>query len=140
MPLQLCLCHLLDDWARALLGETSRAETVRITPHQHHVTDGIRILRIILFDVVLSVSAFFSTYFYISEGYVHPLAIYYEGFAMTAIFLLLVQYACPDPYDRAQYFTNLERHWVNGKVKKGSKGSLRWFRVRAESFHVVLLS
>lgn len=93
-----------------------------------------QILRIILFDVVFSISAFFSIYFYAAAGYIHPAAVYYEGFAMTAIFLLFVQLVCPNSQNRAQFFTSLERRWMNGKAKKGSKGSLRWFRVSALPF------
>lgn len=87
-----------------------------------------RISRIILWNVVFSTSAFFSIYFYAAEQYIHPFADYYEGFAMTALFMLYVNLACPNVLDRAQYFTNLERRWLNGKPH-GTKGSLRWFRV-----------
>lgn len=88
-----------------------------------------QILRIILFDVIFSLTSFFSIYFYVAAAYSHAFAIYYEGFAMTALFLLYVQLVCPVPTDRAQYFSNLQRLWVNGKVKDSSNGSLRWFRV-----------
>lgn len=90
-----------------------------------------QILRIIMFNVVFSLSAFFSIYFYASAVYNHAWAVYYEGFAMTALFLLYVQLICANPNDRAQYFSNLQRLWYNGKIKESSNGSLRWFRVRS---------
>lgn len=88
-----------------------------------------RIIRIILFNVVFSIASFFGIFFYAASDYIHPLAVCYEGLAMTALFLLYVNLVCPDELDRAQYFTSLERKWINGKVKKGSSGSLRWFRM-----------
>ena len=55
---------------------------------------------------------------------------WYEGFALTALFLLYVEIAAPDPTTREAFFDRLERRWYSGK-KKSDKGSLRWFRVRA---------
>lgn len=78
-----------------------------------------------------SVCAFFSIYFYEAEKHLHLFATYYEGFAMTALFLLYVFLVCPNVTDRAQYFTNLDRKLFNGRAKRNSHGSLRWFRVRA---------
>lgn len=87
-------------------------------------------IRIILFDVVFSLTSFFSIYFYSSASYNHAFGTYYEAFAMLSLFLLYNQFICPEPGDRAQYFSNLQRLWMNGKIKKNSSGSLRWFHVR----------
>lgn len=99
-----------------------------------------QMIRVILFDVVFSITSFFSIYFYGSAVYNHAWAVYYESFAMVALFLLYVQLVCPDPNDRAQYFSNLQRLWYNGKTKKGSDGSLRWFRVRYYSYGLTCLT
>lgn len=91
---------------------------------------SFRHVRIILFNIVFSITGFFNIYFYSLQGTIHPIATCYEGVAMTALFLLYVQLLCPNEQDRAQYFASLQRTWYNGKPMKGSKGSLRWFHVR----------
>lgn len=93
-----------------------------------------QMMRIILFDVVFTITSYFSIYFYGSAVYNHAWAQYYEGFAMIALFLLYVQLLCPDPNQRAAYFHNLELHTKKGKVKKNSNGSLAWFRVSSSKF------
>lgn len=89
-------------------------------------------MRIIIFDVVFTLTSFFSIYFYGSAVYNHAWAQYYEGLAMTALFLLYVQLLCPDPNQRAQYFANIPRK-AGGKVT--GNGSLGWFRVKHLPLH-----
>lgn len=129
MCIQLSHCSVLDVRALVPLGQTRGATTVSLQWVLNlYLLIGYRILRIILFIPVMSLCALFSIYFYRTQGYLHPIATYDEGFAITALFLLYVQYVCPHPNGRAQYFSNLERRWFNGK-KKGTGGSLRWYRV-----------
>ncbi|KAI1611961.1 organic solute transporter Ostalpha-domain-containing protein [Exophiala viscosa] len=87
-----------------------------------------QIVRILLWVPFYSICAFFSIYFYEAQGYVAALAQWYEGFSITALFLLYVHYVAPRQENRANFFHRLERRWMNGK-KKGDGGSLRWFRV-----------
>ncbi|KAK4945638.1 hypothetical protein LTR10_015257 [Elasticomyces elasticus] len=87
-----------------------------------------QIIRILLWVPFYSICAFFSIYFYEAQGYTAALAQWYEGFSITALFLLYVHYVAPRPETRANFFHNLERRWMNGK-KKGDGGSLRWYRV-----------
>lgn len=88
-----------------------------------------QMIRIILFDVVFSITSFFSIYFYNSAVYNHAWSTFYEGLAMTALFLLYVQLLCPEIDHRAQYFHDLPKTTIRGKVRKGAGGSLNWFRV-----------
>lgn len=90
-----------------------------------------QIVRIILFVPFVSSCCFWSIWFYAAAGFITPVAQCYEGFAITALFLLYVQLATPDERNRAQIFDNLERRWLNGK-KKGDNGSLRWFKVSTQ--------
>lgn len=85
-------------------------------------------MRIILFVPFLSICCFFSVYFYGAQPFIIPVGQCYEGFAITAIFLLYVQLVTPDVSKRAHFFDQLERRWATGR-SKGSKGSLRWFQV-----------
>ncbi|KAK4978561.1 hypothetical protein LTR42_001061 [Elasticomyces elasticus] len=57
-----------------------------------------------------------------------PQADYYQGFAISCLFLLYVQLVIPEQESREIYFARLERQWISGK-KKNNNGSLRWFRI-----------
>lgn len=87
-----------------------------------------QIVRIIVFVPFVSVCQLFSVWFYNAAGYITPVGEYYEGFAITSLFLLYLALVSPDESRREQFFDSLERRWLSGK-KKGSHGSLRWFRI-----------
>jgi len=87
-----------------------------------------QIVRVILFIPAYSLCAFWALWFYHADGFVVPFGQWYEGLALTAVFLLYVEIATPDPATRESFFHQLERRWYTGK-KKSEAGSLRWFRV-----------
>lgn len=99
-----------------------------------------QMMRIILFDVVFSIASFFSIYFYGSAVYNTAWATFYEGLAMTALFLLYVQLICPNPNHRAQYFHDLQLKSKSSKPPKGSGGSLKWYRVSSPTTVEVTMS
>ena len=59
---------------------------------------------------------------------IEPIAHIYEAFATAALFLLILEWTCPDGMDRERFFNNLELRDKQGNVQPG--GSLKWFQVR----------
>ncbi|KAL9111085.1 MAG: hypothetical protein Q9227_004518 [Pyrenula ochraceoflavens] len=84
-------------------------------------------VRIIAFVPVYSVCSFFSVWFYDASGYLTPIGQYYEGFAITAMFLLYVEYVTPDEGTRAEFYRSLEHRGMTGR-KMSNRGSLGWYR------------
>ncbi|KAK3674379.1 hypothetical protein LTR78_005848 [Recurvomyces mirabilis] len=93
-------------------------------PHQQK-----QIVRIIVFIPVVQLCQLFSVWFYNASAYCQAWAEYYQGFGITALFLLYLALATPeDTLHREHFFDNLQRLWHNGRAK-GQDGSLRWFRI-----------
>lgn len=82
-----------------------------------------------MFVPFFSICQLFSIWFYGVSGSLMPIAQLYEGYAVTALFLLYVNMVAPDTSTRASFFNQLERKLFNGKPRKNGKGSLRWFRI-----------
>ncbi len=87
-----------------------------------------RIVRIIAFIPIFSIVSFFSVWFYGAADYIAPIAQYYEGFAIVAIFFLYITYITPNEASRLQFYHDLERRGFRNKVKEPRQGSLRWFK------------
>ena len=125
-------------WTSEQLDSAWRAETVSLfLPLRPRLTSH-RIVRVLLFIPVFTITAFFSVWFYPASGFLVPIGEWYEGFGITALFLFYVAALEPNETRRADFFHNVERRWYNGK-KKGDGGSLRWFRVRIHQLRVQLI-
>ena len=59
--------------------------------------------------------------------WIEPIGGVYEAFTVAAMFLLVLEWVCPDGTDREKYFDNLENRSRSGKPLPG--GSLKWFQV-----------
>ena len=76
--------------------------------------------------VFFGIIALLSILFYLDSIYFKPLIEIHESFRVAALFLLYVEYVCPNEEMRPKYFNDLEN-------KKGNvipEGSLKWFNVR----------
>ena len=71
-------------------------------------------------------------WFYGATDYIAPIAQYYEGFAIVALFLLYITYITPNESSRLQFYYSIERQGFRGRVKEPRQGSLRWFKARSE--------
>ena len=91
-------------------------------------------VRIITFVPVCSICSFFSIWFYEAEGYLTPIGQFYEGYAITAMFLLIVEFITPEETNRAASYESLEHRGLTGR-KISSHGSLGWYRVRSSILH-----
>ncbi|KAF2488685.1 hypothetical protein BU16DRAFT_497207 [Lophium mytilinum] len=82
-------------------------------------------VRIIFMPVASCVLELMSIIFYTDSIYLSPLKETYQGFCIAALYLLYVEYMCPDEQIRDAYFNG-----VVNKTRKGetiSGGSLAWF-------------
>ncbi|KAI9713527.1 MAG: hypothetical protein M1820_000909 [Bogoriella megaspora] len=97
--------------------------------HLHRYTypdEQRQIVRVVVTPIWFSVVSLWSIAFYEAADYLTPIANIYESFALTALFLLFVNYVAPDPVTRDAFFNNLPM-----KDRKGNEtglGSLGWFR------------
>jgi len=114
----------------ACLGLTVLSSLYLSWRHLHRYTapqEQRQILRIVNLPVFYCLFNFLALSFYNDYQYIEPLAGAYEAFAVASLFLLTLEYVCPDGTDREKYFENLP-----GQDKKGnpvSGGSLVWFQV-----------
>lgn len=98
--------------------------------HLHRYTapqEQRQILRIVNLPVFYCLFNFLALCFYQDYQFIEPLAGIYEAFSVAALFLLTLEFVCPDGTDREKYFDRLE-----GQDKKGHPvpgGSLKWFQV-----------
>ena len=96
--------------------------------HLHHYTapqEQRQILRIIWLPVGYSLFNFLALCFYQDYLYIEPIAGIYEAFTVAALFLLILEYVCPDGMDREKYFNELPGQDKKGRPQPG--GSLKWF-------------
>ena len=98
-----------------------------------------QIVRICFYPVVFALLSTFSIFDYAAYIYLEPIRNMYEPIALASLFLLLVEFAAPNPSSREEYFDNLEnRKQEGGKCRRRRKwksvpgGSLRWFQVRID--------
>lgn len=98
--------------------------------HLHRYTapsEQRQILRIINLPVFYCLFNFLALCFYQDYLYIEPLAGIYEAFSVAALFLLVLEYVCPDGTDREKYFAHLEARDKKKRPVEG--GSLQWFQV-----------
>lgn len=113
----------------ACLGLTVISTAFLSWKHIHRYTapqEQRQILRIINLPVFYCLFNFLAISFYQDYLYIEPLAGIYEAFSVAALFLLVLEYVCPDGTDREKYFDNLE-----GRDRKNNPvpgGSLKWFQ------------
>lgn len=84
----------------------------------------------IAFLPVYAIGAFISIYLYSAQPYVAPIPDYYEGFAISAMFLLFVTFLAPDSSTRSQVFDDMAIQKGSTPSKKGVSNS------GAKVFHV----
>lgn len=84
-------------------------------------------IRIIAMPVFFCVVSLLSIQFYDDSIYITPIMGIYEGFCIAALFLLFLEFICPDEEARPKYFANLENKDKKGKITPG--GSQKWFNV-----------
>lgn len=70
-----------------------------------------------------------SILFYEDSIYITPLMGVYEAFCISALFLLFLEFVCPDETAQSKYFSNLENKDKKGNIIPG--GSQKWFNVRS---------
>lgn len=120
-----------------------------IIKHLHRYTEPKQqrqIIRIIFTPVVYAVISCLSIIDYSVTKYLQPLINLYEGFALTALFLLFVEYVAPDEHARMSFFASLENREPKSMFNpsKGYKvipgGSQVWYERKqfAVFFYIVV--
>lgn len=97
--------------------------------HLHRYTspqEQRQILRIINLPLAYCTFQFLALTFTLDYQYIEPIGAIYEGFAVAALFFLLLEYVAPDGTDREAYFANVPLKGRRGADKPG--GSLVWFK------------
>jgi len=89
-------------------------------------------IRIIAMPVFFCAVSLVSIMFYDDSIYIVPIMGVYEAFCIAALFLLFLEFICPDEDAREKYFSNLENKDKKGNITPG--GSRKWFNV--SSFRV----
>jgi len=85
-----------------------------------------QIICVIFVPTVFAIFSFLSVMFYEVSIYLHPVAEIYESIAIPAIFILYVQYVCPESSSWWGFFDQLEVQDERGNLPLG--GSLVWFK------------
>lgn len=117
--------------AYACLGLTTLSALFLIWKHLHRYTapkEQRQNIRVIFMPVFMCIIELLSILFYEDSIYLSPIKELYEAFCIAALFLLFVEYVCPDEQTRPTFFNELENRDRKGKVTPG--GSLLWFNVR----------
>lgn len=86
-----------------------------------------QILRIAALPVFLCLFNFLALCWYRTFQYINPIAGLYQAFAIAALFLLLLEWVCPEGTDREKYFSEFPFKGKKGDIIEG--GSLAWFEV-----------
>jgi len=126
----LTLHHLMVLISAPCLALTVSSSLYLCWRHLHSYTapqEQRQILRIVNLPVFYCLFNFLALCFYNDYLYIEPISGAYEAFAVASLFLLTLEYVCPDGTDREKYFENLP-----GEDKKGNPvpgGSLVWFQV-----------
>jgi hypothetical protein len=114
----------------ACLGITTISCIFLSWRHLHRYTSSQeqrQILRIINLPFMYCLFNFLSILFVMDYQYIEPIAGIYEAFTTAALFMLTLEWVCPDGIDRERYFNNLEMRDKKGNPVPG--GSLKWFQV-----------
>lgn len=126
----LTLQHIFLITAGACVLITAIISRFLVFKHLHRYTfpeEQRQIIRIIVTPIWFSVVPLFSIAWYGAANYVTPIGYLYEAFALSAIFLLFVNYVTPDPNTRDAFFYNLPK--LDRKGKETGGNSLGWFKV-----------
>ncbi|KAK0248126.1 hypothetical protein LTR91_014958 [Friedmanniomyces endolithicus] len=121
--------HLMVFISAACLGITILSTLFLNWRHLRHYTvpqEQRQILRIINLPAAYGIFNFLALAFPMDYQYIAPIAGVYEAFCVAALFLLGLEYVCPDGTDRETYFNNLPGRDKKGKPVAG--GSLQWFQ------------
>ncbi|KAK0865969.1 hypothetical protein LTS02_005064 [Friedmanniomyces endolithicus] len=121
--------HLMVFISAACLGITILSTLFLNWRHLHHYSvpqEQRQILRIINLPAAYGIFNFLALAFPMDYQYIAPIAGVYEAFCVAALFLLGLEYVCPDGTDRETYFNNLPGRDKKGKPVAG--GSLQWFQ------------
>lgn len=114
----------------AALGLTTLSALLLTWKHLHRYSrprEQRQNVRIIAMPVIFCIVCLLSVLFYSASIYIKPLIEVYEAFCVAALFLLYLEYVCPNEDERFTYFANLP-----AKDKKGNPlpgGSLQWYKV-----------
>jgi hypothetical protein len=84
-------------------------------------------IRIIAMPVFFCAISLLSILFYGDSIYITPVMGVYEAFCIAALFLLFLEFICPDEDARPKFFANLENKDKKGNIIPG--GSQKWFNV-----------
>jgi hypothetical protein len=98
--------------------------------HLHRYTspqEQRQMIRIVNLPLAYALFNFLALTFTLDYMFIEPIGAVYEGFAVAALFFLLLEYVCPDGQDRDAFFAELENKDKKGNVKPG--GSLEWYKV-----------
>lgn len=118
----------------ACLGLTTISALLLIWKHLHRYTrpkEQRQNIRIIAMPVFFCVVSLVSILFYDDSIYITPIMGVYEAFCIAALFLLFLEFICPDEEARPKYFSNLENKDKKGNIIPG--GSRKWFNVSSFS-------
>ncbi|OQV11089.1 hypothetical protein CLAIMM_14986 [Cladophialophora immunda] len=110
------------------LGLTTMSALLLIWKHLHRYTrprEQRQNVRIIAMPVIFSIVCLLSVLFYSASIYIKPLIEVYEAFCVAALFLLYLEYVCPNEAERSTYFFNLPAKDKKGNTRPG--GSLQWY-------------
>ncbi|KAK0996964.1 hypothetical protein LTR54_010041 [Friedmanniomyces endolithicus] len=121
--------HLMVFISAGCLGITILSTLFLNWRHLHHYSvpqEQRQILRIINLPAAYGIFNFLALAFPMDYQYIAPIAGVYEAFCVAALFLLGLEYVCPDGTDRETYFNNLPGRDKKGKLVAG--GSLQWFQ------------
>ncbi|KAF2811324.1 uncharacterized protein BDZ99DRAFT_461417 [Mytilinidion resinicola] len=119
---------LMEYMAYACLGLTTASALFLIWKHLHRYTcpkEQRQNVRIIFMPVIFCALELLSIIFYSDSIYLSPLKETYQAFCIAALFLLYVEFVCPDEQMRDAYFNGVENKDRKGNVIPG--GSLLWF-------------
>lgn len=119
--------HLMIFVSAGCLGLTIVSSVLLSWKHLHRYTapqEQRQILRIVNLPAAYAIFNFLALCFYQDFLFIEPISGIYEAFAVGALFLLFLEYVCPDGTDREKYFASMPP--VKGKKNKVTPG-LEWY-------------
>jgi hypothetical protein len=125
----------------ACLGITTLSSIFLIWKHLHrytHPKEQRQNVRIIFMPVVFCAVSLLSVQFYSASIYLQPLTEVYEAFCIAAVFLLYIEYVCPDVEARPKFFANLPSN--NNKKPLAPGEGLKWYNVRSLPFKTMTVA
>lgn len=101
--------------------------------HYVRAREQRQIIRLAFYPLFLATFSAGCVYSYPDSIYLQPTRDLIEPISLTALFLLFLEYAEPDPDHREEYFRTLELRVQKGRFSKQQitypGGSYRWFQV-----------